>query len=166
MNSADLYSPWTATFSGTGTMTAARGDHAAALLNNGTVLIAGGYNGSRLSSAELYQPATFTPADLVSITVTPANPTISPTAIQQFTATGTFSDGSSQTLASVTWSSSTTVVAGISNDASNHGVALPVAPGTESDRLAYWNPGPLPGPTSPAAIRTPTRQDRLLGWCR
>src|SRR5207245_2393393 len=39
---------------------------------------------------------TVTPAALVSIAVTPANPSISKGATQQFTATGTFSDSSTQ----------------------------------------------------------------------
>lgn len=45
--------------------------------------------------------------DLVSIAVTPDNPIIAVGAIQQFTATGTYSDNTTQDLtASVTWSSS------------------------------------------------------------
>jgi hypothetical protein len=93
------------------------------------VLIAGGRNASTyFASAEVYQP--LTPPGLVSIAVTPADPAISPTSIQQFTATGTFSDGSTETLSSVTWSSSSTAVATITDDASNRGVAVPAAPGT------------------------------------
>jgi hypothetical protein len=52
------------------------------------------------------------PATVTSITVTPANPTLSAGATQQFTATGLFSDGSSQNITSlVTWVSSNTGVA-------------------------------------------------------
>ncbi|MBV9073275.1 MAG: Ig-like domain-containing protein [Acidobacteria bacterium] len=55
-----------------------------------------------------------TPAGLVSLAVTPANSSISPGASQQFTATGTFSDGSKENLTnSATWSSSNTNVATI-----------------------------------------------------
>src|SRR6202522_4385730 len=58
---------------------------------------------------------TVTPATLVSIAVTPANPSIAKGTKQQFTATGTFSDNSTQNLTSkVTWSSQTTTVATIS----------------------------------------------------
>jgi hypothetical protein len=49
---------------------------------------------------------TVTPAALVSIAVTPPNPSLTLSATQQFTATGTFTDGSTQNLTStgVTWS--------------------------------------------------------------
>ena len=46
---------------------------------------------------------------LASLAVTPANPSIAQGATQQFTATGTFSDGSKQDLTnSATWTSSST----------------------------------------------------------
>ncbi len=58
---------------------------------------------------------TVTAATLQSIAVTPANPSIAKGATQQFTATGTFSDSSTQNLTSeVTWSSGTTTIATIS----------------------------------------------------
>ena len=53
---------------------------------------------------------------LVSIAITPANPSIAVGATQQFTATGTYSDGSTQNLtSSVAWTSSATSVATVSN---------------------------------------------------
>ncbi len=95
------------------------------------VLIAGGEgSGGALASAELYEPATLTPPDLESIAITPATPTLSPGTTQQFIATGTFSDTSTEQLASVTWSSSNTTLAQITNDASNHGLSLAIAPGS------------------------------------
>lgn len=46
-----------------GNLNTGRNSHSATLLNNGMVLIAGGWNGALLASAELYNPATgvFTP---------------------------------------------------------------------------------------------------------
>src|SRR5262249_22975462 len=57
---------------------------------------------------------TVTAAVLQSIAVTPANPTVAKGQTDQFTATGTLSDGSHQDLtSSVTWASSNTAVATI-----------------------------------------------------
>jgi uncharacterized protein YjdB len=65
-----------------------------------------------------------TAATLTSIAVTPANPSISVGATQQFTATGTFSDASTQNLtSSVTWTSSKTTVATIAASGLASGVA-------------------------------------------
>jgi hypothetical protein len=51
---------------------------------------------------------------LVSISVTPVNATIHPAVTQQFTATGTFSDGGHSDLtASVAWISSNTGIASV-----------------------------------------------------
>ncbi len=58
---------------------------------------------------------TVTPPILVSIAVTPTNPGIAKGATEQFTATGTFSDGSMSDLtASASWSSSNPMVASVS----------------------------------------------------
>jgi uncharacterized protein YjdB len=65
-----------------------------------------------------------TAATLTSIAVTPANPSISAGATQQFTATGTFSDASTQNLtSSVTWTSSKTTVATIAASGLASGIA-------------------------------------------
>src|SRR5438105_13868270 len=45
------------TFDNTGSLNTARHGHTATLLPNGKVLVAGGFNGSALASAELYDPA-------------------------------------------------------------------------------------------------------------
>ena len=67
------------------------------------------------------------PAALTSITVTPANPTILSGATQQFTATGTYSDGSTQNITGpVTWASSNTAVATVTSA----GLATAVNPGS------------------------------------
>ncbi|MGA2958147.1 MAG: Ig-like domain-containing protein [Thermodesulfobacteriota bacterium] len=59
---------------------------------------------------------TVTSATLSSISVTPANPSVPVAAPQQFSAIGTFSDGTSHDITNqVTWSSSNTSVATINN---------------------------------------------------
>ena len=64
-NSAELYDPGSGTWSSTGSMHGARDGHTATLLQNGTVLVAGGNNGeaameNELATAELYDPSTGT----------------------------------------------------------------------------------------------------------
>ncbi|MGH7868964.1 MAG: Ig-like domain-containing protein, partial [Candidatus Dormibacteraceae bacterium] len=68
---------------------------------------------------------------LVSIAVTPATQTIAKTTKQQFIATGTYSDNSTQVInGSVSWSSSNTGVASIGNSSPTQGLATGVGPGT------------------------------------
>jgi hypothetical protein len=130
--SAELYEPTTGTFSTTNSASTARDSHTATLLGNGTVLIAGGVDatGNALAIAELYQPGTLTPSGLVSIDINPFNPSIPVATGQRFTATGTFTDNSTQTLASVTWNSSDSTVAPVTNDSSNQGYGFAVATGS------------------------------------
>jgi hypothetical protein len=131
-SSAEVYDPVAGTFATTGRLNSARATQTATLLNNGTVLVAGGFdvNGS-LASAELYEPGSLTPGGLTAITVsaapatTPATPTISPGTYQRFIATGTFASGNQQ-LHAVTWSSSDSGTAQISNDATNPGAVVAV----------------------------------------
>ncbi len=69
-------------------------------------------------------------AVLVSIDVAPTDPSIPMGLTQQFSASGNFSDGSVQDLTPlVTWSSSDTAVASVSNASGSNGLATPVAPG-------------------------------------
>ena len=130
--SAELYDPAAGTFTVTGSMNATRQSLTTTLLNNGQVLVAAGmdYYANVLNSAELYQPSTLTPTGLVSIAVSPSNPSISVGATEPFTATGTFTDNSTQTLTSVTWTSSDNTIASIANDATYRGNVVAVAAGT------------------------------------
>ncbi len=69
-------------------------------------------------------------AKMVSIDVTPTDPSIPMGLSQQFSASGNFGDGSVQDLTSlVTWSSSTTSVATASNAVGSNGLITPVAVG-------------------------------------
>ena len=102
---------------------------------------------------------TITSLTLVSIKLTPAAPSILLGSTQQFAATGTYSDNSTQNItASVTWTSATPSVATIG---ANTGLATGVSAGTSqvtamlgsvksaSDTLTVNNPAPLIGSLSP-----------------
>jgi uncharacterized protein YjdB len=85
---------------------------------------------------------TVTSASLVSIAVTPANPSMAIGTTKQFTATGTFSDSTTQDItASVLWSSSNAGVASISNQ----GLASSVANGTTTIAATF---GSISGSTT------------------
>ncbi|HEX9399305.1 MAG TPA: Ig-like domain-containing protein, partial [Anaeromyxobacter sp.] len=74
---------------------------------------------------------TVTAAYLVGITVTPPNPTIPVGVAQQLTATGTFSDGSTQDVtSSVGWTSSSTAIADVSNAQGQAGLVTAITAGT------------------------------------
>jgi hypothetical protein len=94
-----------------------------------TSLAQGSTNITATSSAIVSNTAvlTVTAPVLKSIAVTPANKTLKPADTQQYTATGTFTDGSTQDLtSSVTWASSDITVATITTG----GLATAVANGT------------------------------------
>jgi hypothetical protein len=82
------------------------------------------------------------PPTLSSITVTPANPTIYVGQTQQFTATGHYSDGSTQNLTSVvTWSSSTTAIATIASGGLSTGVSAGTTSIVATDGTVSGNTG-------------------------
>jgi IPT/TIG domain/Galactose oxidase, central domain/Kelch motif len=60
LSTAETYDPATGMFAATGSLTTARVNHTATLLNSGKVLVCGGLDssGNALSSCELYDPAT------------------------------------------------------------------------------------------------------------
>ena len=70
---------------------------------------------------------TVVPANLVSISVSPNPVSIAQGTTQQFTATGSFDDGSTQLLTSVTWSSSATGTASVDSFGMASGLAAGVA---------------------------------------
>ena len=59
---AEVYNPSTGKWTVTGSMTSSRYQHTAILLDDGQVLVAGGYNASSssLTSAEIYNPSSGT----------------------------------------------------------------------------------------------------------
>src|ERR1035437_536960 len=130
LNTAELYDPASQTFTFVaGNMASVREHQTASLLNDGTVLVAGGTDGTNIfNPAELYMPSQLN--GLTSIAITPAAPSIGAGSQQRFTAVGTFSDGSSESLPSVLWTSSAPNVSPIGGDATNPGVAATAAQGT------------------------------------
>ena len=120
--SSELYNPVIGTFAATQSLTTARAMPSGTLVSNGNVLLAGGIsNGVTLSSVETYTPAALKPPTLVSISITPATPSVFVGEVRQMTAVGTFSDGSTQALQAVIWSSSNTAVTEITNASGSTG---------------------------------------------
>ena len=112
---------WTSSHTAVATIT---GGGLASALDTGTTTIAaalGGFTGSTT--------LTVSPAALVSIAVTPMNPTIVKGATEQFTATGTLTDGTTEDLSTqVTWTSTAPAVATVSAT----GLAKSLAAGSTS----------------------------------
>jgi hypothetical protein len=79
-----------------------------------------------------------TPATLISITVTPANPTISGVGSRQMTATGHYSDGTNVNITtSATWLSSDTTTFTVSNANGSQGVATGIAIGSATVTASF-----------------------------
>jgi len=94
-------------------------------VNTGTSIIV-----ASLGSLSGTTGLTVTPATLVSIAITPPNPTTSLATPLQFTAMGTYSDATTQDITTlVTWNSTDSNVATISSAAGSEGLATPVAAG-------------------------------------
>jgi hypothetical protein len=114
--STDIFDPVAVTFTGGPVLNTALAGQTATLVASGDVLLTGGINaGVTVTGDTWYQPASLTPPGLLSIAVTPASLELVLGQPQQFVATGTFNDGSTQTLQSVLWSSSNSSVATVSN---------------------------------------------------
>ena len=120
---------WSSSDTTVATISNAAGTNGLASVGQGTANITatvGGVAGSTL--------LTVTPASLLSIAVTPVTPNITTIAAnQQFTATGSYTDGSMQNLTTaVTWTSSDTSTATISNAAGSSGLTMAAAVGSTS----------------------------------
>jgi hypothetical protein len=90
-----------------------------------------------------------TAAILVSISVTPTNPSVAKGLTRQFTATGTYTDSTTQNLTDqVTWSSSNTARATISNAAGSEGLATAVSVGSATVTATDPISGTISGSTT------------------
>ena len=131
--STELFDPVAGTFTSGQVLGSALAGHTATLLSNGDALLIGGINaGATLANDEWYQPASLTPPGLVSIALTPAMLALVPGQAQQLSALGKFSDGSTQTLQSVSWDSFNTAVAGVSNSPGSGGTVNAVSAGSST----------------------------------
>jgi large repetitive protein len=133
-SSAEIFDPVAGTFSTTGPLDVARGGQTATLLPNGNTLMVGGFNTSGTSqSAEIFEPGSFDPPGgitqiLVRGVSVPSGvqATVAPNAHIHFAAVGAVGNVIQQ-LGPVSWSSSDDTTAQIGNDATNPGMAAPVA---------------------------------------
>jgi Bacterial Ig-like domain (group 2)/Abnormal spindle-like microcephaly-assoc'd, ASPM-SPD-2-Hydin/Galactose oxidase, central domain/Kelch motif len=170
-------STWSSSNTAVATVSNASGSQGlATAVASGTASITAA-SGSISGSATL----TVTPAVLVSITISPPSPTITAGSTQQFTATGKFSDNSTQNITtSVTWNSDTQSVATISNAAGSQGLATAVAAGSatisasensissstqltvSSSAQQAWSLHGAPGRKSHSAVWDPVSQQMII----
>ncbi|MFN8961133.1 MAG: beta strand repeat-containing protein, partial [Betaproteobacteria bacterium] len=120
---------WSSSDTAVATISNAAGSRGVAnTLATGSTTISATLPGSSVSGSTGFA---VTPAQLVSLAVTPGNPSVPLGLSQAFTATGTFTDGTTQDLtAAVTWLSSAGAIASVSNAASRRGIATTFATGT------------------------------------
>lgn len=120
-------STWSSSDTSIATISNASGSNGRAQsLSAGSTTITSQYLGQTGSTS-----LTVTNATLVSIVITPDSPSVANGFAQQFRATGSYSDSSTQDLTdAVTWASTSTGVATISNAAGSNGLAQSVNPGT------------------------------------
>jgi trimeric autotransporter adhesin len=98
---------------------------------------------------------TVTPATLVSIGVTPGAPSIALGTGEQFTATGIYTDNSTQNLTTAaTWNSSVTSVASISNASGSNGLAASLSAGSTTITAVVGSvtSGPVTLTVTPATL--------------
>ena len=105
-----------------------------------TVAVGSGIVTATLNSVTGSAALTVKPAALISITVSPSAASVAKGLRQQFTAIGTFTDGTTQDVtAGATWTSSLPEVSTISNAPGTQGEATTVGPGS-TDITATSNP--------------------------
>ena len=130
-----IYAVWsssTPSVASVGTGTASPG--LAVSLGPGSTSITASFGGVFSSPASL----TVSPANLRSISITPTSPSVALGKTQQFTATGTYSDGSTKDItASATWTSTNTNAATVSNTAGTKGLATALSVGTTSVSASF-----------------------------
>jgi hypothetical protein len=154
------------------------GNHTITASKDNVTFYQGTFNaqqGSQVSLGDLTPTTPYYPGGvgitLSSIQVTPANPSISPSATQQFIATGSYSDNSSKDIStSVTWNSNNSGVATINNT----GLATAAGAGSTtitassgnvsgSTLLTVTGTNPTPVPNLVSITVTPVNQNICVG---
>lgn len=129
---------WSSSQAGIATISNAGGTEGlASTVGVGTTEITATHDATSIAGSTTLQ---VTPAELVSITVTPTGQSVVAGYTEQFTATGTFSDATTEDLTTtVTWSSGSPLVASISNASGSEGLATGLAAGTAT--IVATDPG-------------------------
>ena len=137
---------WSSTDESIAAVSNASGSHGlGTAVETGTVTITATYGGTVSGTTTFH----VTDAALVSIAVTPINTSKAKGTTQQFTATGTYTDNSTQILTtSATWSSSNNAVATVSNENGSEGLGTAVDTGTNSTVTITATYGGISGSTS------------------
>jgi len=146
---------WTSTNTSVAEVSNANGTRGeVSAVNAGTAVVEATLDG--LSSAS---SVNVTPATLISITVSPANPEVGSGDLVLFKATGSYSDGTSlDVTANVTWTSGNTSVVAISNAAGTEGQATSLVNGTTTITAALGNVTASTGFTTKAPLTPPPPQ--------
>jgi hypothetical protein len=167
---------WSSSSIATATISNAAGTKGlATTVATGSTTITATHSGSGVSANNSF---TVSAAELVSLAITPANPTLILGSTQQFTATGTYTDGTNLDVSSsVAWSSSSTGVATISNAGGSQGLATTVATGTTTITATHSSSGvtnstsctvalpPSNPPTAPQNVQAFAANGRLsVSW--
>jgi hypothetical protein len=123
----------------------------------GSYTISAAYSGTSALAASTDSSQSLTVnISLVSISLTPVNSTIGGGTTEEFTATGLYSDNSTQNLTNlVTWSSSAPSVATISNTVGSQGLAKALAAGSTTIQASL-------GPVSATTLLTATAAPQTL----
>ena len=139
--------------------------HAASVILFGLLAALAGCGGGGGGGDKGTLPA-FKPSTLKSIEVTPSLVQAAAGTTQQFTATGLYSDNSTQDLTTqVTWSSSDTAAATVSNAAGSNGLATTASVGSTTSGGSWMRSFVLPGMAmvTRSAVRWALIERLLLG---
>lgn len=144
---------WTSSDTSIATVSNAAGNQGVAQATGlGSATITATYQGTAVGTAHL----TVTAATITGLAITPSAPSLANGTTQTFVATATFTDNSHQTVTNdVTWTSSDTTVATISNTSGSNGIAQSLKQGTSTITASYMGRSAMTVLTvTPATIKS------------